>query len=150
MKKKQVILLICVVLFLVGFIYLTAQYRNQSIVLLDSRVVASLTYSNKEDETKVVHYYFIKTTYSADVTIDMIDLNDDAFRPLFNPDNAVSAKEMKIRDWYGCLYTFPNKSYLCWTVSPEASYALEYTPADIDDESIIKIANSAVPFRPSK
>lgn len=37
-------------------------------------------------------------------------------------------------------------SYLCWTYSPEVSYSLEYNPAMIADEKIIKKAEGARPI----
>lgn len=34
----------------------------------------------------------------------------------------------------------------CWTVDPEVSYVLEYTPSKMSDSEIIKMAESAAPM----
>ena len=53
---------------------------------------------------------------------------------------------MIIQDWHGALYKKDDTAYLCWTVDPEVSYVLEYTPSKMPDSEIIKMAESAVPI----
>ena len=121
------------------------EYKKQTV----SEIVAQLTYAHP-DGSDPIYYYFVKTTYYEANPIDMPSMNEDAFHVLINPDMAETSMEMKIQDWYGCLYTFPNKSYLCWTVSPEVSYIMEYDPDTVSDEVIIKMAESAAPLLPSE
>ncbi len=109
--------------------------------------MAQLTYARK-DGTDPIYYYFVKTTYYEADPAEVNGLNTDAYCTLFNPDTADTAKEMMIQDWCGCLYTFPEKSYLCWTVSPEVSYIMEYDPNAVSDEIIIHMAESAAPIEP--
>ena len=57
-----------------------------------------------------------------------------------------SCEEMMIQDWHGALYKKDDTAYLCWTVDPEVSYVLEYTPSKMPDSEIIKMAESAAPM----
>lgn len=41
------------------------------------------------------------------------------------------------------LYKKDDVAFLCWTYSPEVSYALEYNPKIMADSEIIKMAESA-------
>lgn len=121
------------------------EYKKQTV----SEIIAQLTYAHP-DGSDPIYYYFVKTTYYEANPADTSGLNVNAFRVLLNPAMAETSMEMKIQDWYGCLYTFPNKSYLCWTISPEVSYIMEYDPNAVSDEEIIKMAGSATPLSPSE
>ena len=104
-------------------------------------VAGTLKYSDKEGNE--INYHILKTTYYEADPSEVMGLNVDALCVLFNPDNANSCKEMKIKNWDAALYEFDELSYLCWTDTPEASYVLEYNPNVIPDEEILKMAESA-------
>ena len=104
-------------------------------------VAGTLKYSDKEGNE--INYHILKTTYYEADPNEVKGLNVDALGVLFNPENANSCKEMKIKDWDAALYEFDELSYLCWTDTPEASYVLEYNPDAIPDEEILKMAESA-------
>ena len=104
-------------------------------------VAGTLKYSDKEGNE--INYHILKTTYYEADPNEVKGLNVDALGVLFNPENANSCKEMKIKDWDAALYEFDELSYLCWTDTPEASYVLEYNPDEILDEEILKMAKSA-------
>ena len=161
MKKTILIVVICVLALLVGFVLgtrvddnepeLTAEellgrvedalgdeYKKQSV----SEVIAQLTYAH-EDGSNPIYYYFVKTTYFEADSAEVTGLNTDAFRTVFDPDTAETTEEMMIQDWYGCLYRLPEKSYLCWTAAPDISYVMEYDPSVVSDADIIRMAQSA-------
>lgn len=104
-------------------------------------VAGTLKYSDKEGNE--INYHILKTTYYEADPNEVKGLNVDALGVLFNPNNANSCKEMKIKNWDAALYEFDELSYLCWTDTPEASYVLEYNPNVIPDEEILKMAESA-------
>ncbi len=64
----------------------------------------------------------------------------------FPVDMMDSCEEMMIQDWHGALYKKDDTAYLCWTVDPEVSYVLEYTPSKMADSEILKMAESAEPI----
>ena len=97
----------------------------------------------RDKEGNEINYHILKTTYYEADPNEVKGLNVDALGVLFNPENANSCKEMKIKDWDAALYEFDELSYLCWTDTPEASYVLEYNPDAIPDEEILKMAESA-------
>jgi len=47
--------------------------------------------------------------------------------------------------FHAALYKTTEQCYLCWTYSPEVSYVLEYNPAAVSDEEVIRMAQSAKP-----
>lgn len=112
-------------------------YKKQT----ETVVAGTLKYSDKEGNE--INYHILKTTYYEADPNEVKGLNVDALGVLFNPDNANSCKEMKIKDWDAELYEFDERSYLCWTDTPEASYVLEYNPDVISNEEILKMAESA-------
>ena len=121
------------------------EYKKQTV----SEVIAQLTYAHK-DCSNPIYYYFVKTTYYEADPSEVTGLNTDAFRTVFDPDRAETAAEMMIQDWYGCLYRFSEKSYLCWTAAPDISYVMEYDPSVVSDTDIIHMAESAAPIEPTE
>ena len=89
----------------------------------------------------------MKTTYGeAGDPSAVTGLNTDALNVLFPVDMMDSCEEMMIQDWHGALYKKDDTAFLCWTVDPEVSYVLEYTPSKMSDSEIIKMAESAAPI----
>lgn len=89
----------------------------------------------------------LKTTYYEADPNEITGLNIDALNVLFNPESANSCEQMKIQGWDVALYKTKSRGYLCWTDSPEVSYVLEYNLQAIADEEIIKMAESAEPYK---
>ena len=122
-----------------------AQYRyvaeNGTQPLSVSQVAAKLTYA-REDGSAPIYYYIVKTTYYEEEQTNLTGLHADAFHTVFDPHKASSAEERMIQQWPGCLYVLPERSYLCWTVTPDISYILEYDPAVVPDADILRMAQS--------
>ena len=112
-------------------------YKKQT----ETVVAGTIKYGDKEGNA--INYHILKTTYYEADPNEVKGLNVDALGVLFNPDSANNCTEMKIKDWDAALYEFDERSYLCWTDTPEASYVLEYNPDAIPDEEILKMAESA-------
>ena len=113
------------------------EYKKQT----ETVVAGTLKYADKEGNA--INYHILETTYYEADPNAVQGLNVDALGVLFDPDRAISCKEMKIKDWDAALYVFEELSYLCWTDTPEVSYVLEYNPDTIPDEEILKMAESA-------
>lgn len=112
-----------------------------------TELVATLTYGHETDKDNNIYYRILKTTYGeAGDPSSVTGLNTDALNVLFPVDMMDSCEEMMIQDWHGALYKKDDTAFLCWTVDPEVSYVLEYTPSKMPDSEIIKMAESAAPI----
>ena len=110
-------------------------------------LAATLTYGHETDKENNIYYRILKTTYGeAGDPSSVTGLNTDALNVLFPVDMMDSCEEMMIQDWHGALYKTDDTAYLCWTVDPEITYVLEYTPSKMPDSEIIKMAESAAPI----
>ncbi len=88
-----------------------------------------------------VQYYFCKTTYFNEIPeLDGVHL--EAIRGIIEPDIAEDSRESKVLDYDAIIYTLNGREYLCWTISPEISCVLEYTPGTVSDEDIRIMAES--------
>lgn len=112
-----------------------------------TELAATITYGSETDKDNNIYYRILKTTYgeSGDPS-SVTGLNTEAISLLFPVDMMDSCEEMMIQDWHGALYKKDDTAYLCWTVDPEVSYVLEYTPSKMPDSEIIKMAESAAPI----
>ena len=112
-----------------------------------TELVATFTYGNETDKDNNIYYRILKTTYGeAGDPYSVTGLNIDALNALFPVDMMDSCEEMMIQDWHGALYKKDDTAYLCWTVDPEVSYVLEYTPSKMPDSEVLKMAESAAPI----
>lgn len=157
-RTIAVILLLCIVALLA-----ICAYKNKSAKLKPDEVIgkietalgedfkkqsmtelaATMVYGDKDDESNKVYLRILKTTYyEADPSV-VTGLHTDAFNVLFNVESMDSCEKMKIKDWDAALYKKEETAYLCWTYSPEVSYALEYNPNLLPDSEVIKMAESA-------
>lgn len=107
-----------------------------------TEIVATLVYSDG-NENNNINYHILKTTYYEADPNEVTGLNVDALKILFSPDTAISCENMRIQEWDAALYKTTEQCYLCWTYSPEVSYILEYNPAAVSDEEVIRMAQSA-------
>lgn len=109
-------------------------------------LVATLEYGNRDGEGYGINYRIIKSTYYEADPDEVTGLNKEALNVLFDTESADSCEEMMINDWHGALYRVGDLSYLCFTYSPEVTYALEYKSDEVTDADILKMAQSAVPL----
>ena len=112
-----------------------------------TELAATITYGHETDKDNNIYYRILKTTYGeAGDPSAVVGMNTDALNVLFSVDMMDSCEEMMIQDWHGALYKKDDTAFLCWTVDPEVSYVLEYTPSKMPDSEIIKMAESAAPI----
>lgn len=93
------------------------------------------------DSGDKINYYYIQTEYYGEVQeIEGVHLN--VIRAVIDPIAAESSRETKINDNEAIIYTYDGREYLCWTLSPEDSCIIEYTPGVLPEEDIIMMAES--------
>lgn len=114
-------------------------YKKQSV----TELAATMVYGDGTDEENNIYFRILKTTYYEADPAEVTGLHTEAFSVLFPVESMDSCEEMKIQDWDAALYKSDDVAFLCWTYSPEVSYALEYNPNAVEDWEIIKMAESA-------
>lgn len=124
---------------------LSDEYKKQSM----TKIAATITYENESSGDKI-YYYIIKTTYYEEAPSEITGLHTAAFGVLFPVKFMDSCEAMKIQEWPAALYKKGESAYLCWTCSPEVSYALEYNPMVVQDSEIIKMAESVKEVKDKK
>lgn len=120
------------------------EYKKQ----MQTELAGTIVYADGNGNE--IKYHILKTTYYEADPAEVTGLNINALGLLFDPDRAKNSREMKIQDWDAALYEMGERSFLCWTYSPEVSYVLEYDPDAVPDEEIIKMAESAEPVESTK
>lgn len=106
-------------------------------------LIATIEYGMKDGTGDGIQYRMIKSTYFEEDPSEITGFNETAVGVLFDVASVDSSEEMKINEWDARLYRIDGKSYLCFTVSPEMTYVLEYNAEEVADEEIIKMAESA-------
>ncbi len=159
MKKKRTIVIVLAIMCLAG-VWLTfndlrasqadsylkvierieraigGEYQKQT----SSELVTTKCY--KDDYGNKIMYYVVKTAYYETDPSEVTGLNFSALTVLFDPDSANACREMVVQKCPAALFEMENKSYLCWTYSPEVSCILEYDCDAVSREDIIKMAES--------
>lgn len=120
------------------------EYKKQ----MQTELAGTIVYADGDGNE--IKYHILKTTYYEADPAEVTGLNVNALGLLFDPDRAKNSRKMKIQDWDAALYEMGERSFLCWTYSPEVSYVLEYDPDAVPDEEIIKMAESAEPVESTK
>lgn len=115
------------------------EYEKQSV----TELAATLVYGDPANSENKVYCRILKTTFYECDPAEITGLHTEAFEVLFPVERMESCEKMKIQGWDAALYKMDDMAYLCWTYTPEISYALEYNPGLVEDEEIIKMAESA-------
>ena len=102
--------------------------------------VTPFTYTDSEGNTIV--YYCCQTAYISNESGEHTGLDMNAFGMVINPDLIENKRECKVNEYNGFLCELGGRSYLCWTLSPEISCVIEYSPEAISEESIFRMAES--------
>ena len=102
--------------------------------------VTPYTYADPDGNTIV--YYCCQTTYIEDEYEDNTELNTDAIGMVIDFAQIQNRRECKVNGHDAFQCEMGERSYLCWTISPEISCVIEYS-ADVNDEvDIFRMAAS--------
>ena len=110
--------------------------------------VTPYTYADPDGNTIV--YYCCQTTYIEDEYGDNTELNTDAIGMVIDFAQIQNRQDCKINEYDAFRCEMGERSYLCWTISPEISCVIEYS-ADVNDEAdILRMAESVSPTENNK
>lgn len=102
--------------------------------------VTPFTYTDSEGNTIV--YYRIQTAYLENESGDCIGLDMDVISMVVDPELIENRRDCKVNEFDAFLCDLGNRSYLCWTLSPETSCVIEYSKEAVDEASIFRKAES--------
>ena len=102
--------------------------------------VTPYTYADSSGNT--ITYYCCQTTYISDEYEEDTGLNTDAIGMVIDFAQIQNRRECKVNGHDAFQCEMGERSYLCWTISPEISCVIEYS-ADVNDEAdIFRMAES--------
>ena len=102
--------------------------------------VTPFTYTDSEGNTII--YYCIQTAYLKNKSGDDTGLDVDAIGMVIDPELMENTRECKVNEYDAFLCEQGNRSYLCWTTSPEISCVIEYSKGAVEEASIFRMAES--------
>ena len=99
-------------------------------------------FSYTDSEGNIITYYCCQTTYLADEYGENTGLNTDAIGMVIDFTQIQNRRECNVNAYNAFQCEMGERSYLCWTISPEISCVIEYS-ADVNDEAdIFRMAES--------
>lgn len=88
-----------------------------------------------------IQYYYCGTTYFDEVP-ELTGVHLDAIKGVVDPALAESSRDTKVLDYDAIIYALDGREYLCWSISPEDSCVLEYTPGTVSEADLLMMAES--------
>ena len=102
--------------------------------------VTPFTYTDSKGNSII--YYCCQTTYIEDEYGETIGLNTDAIGMVIDFAQIQNRRDCKVNEYGAFRCEIDDRSYLCWTISPEISCVIEYS-ADVNNEAdIFRMAES--------
>ena len=102
--------------------------------------VTPFTYTDSEGNTIV--YYCIQTAYRENESGGYTGLDMNAIGLVIDMTQIENKRECMVNEYDAFLCELGDRSYLCWTLSPELSCVIEYSAEVISEESIFRMAES--------
>lgn len=102
--------------------------------------VTPYTYQDSAGNTIV--YYCCQTTYIEDEYGDNTGLNTDAIGLVIDFAQIQNRRDCKVNAYDAFRCEMGERSYLCWTISPEVSCVIEYGADTIAEADIFQMAES--------
>ena len=102
--------------------------------------VTPYTYADPDGNTIV--YYCCQTTYISDEYEDNTELNTDAIGMVIDFAQIQNRQDCKINEYDAFRCEMGERSYLCWTISPEISCVIEYNAVVNEEADIFRMAES--------
>ena len=110
-------------------------YKCQSVAK-----VTPFTYTDSDGKTIV--YYCIQTAYLENESGGYTGLDMNAIGMVVDMTQIENKRECKVNEYDAFLCVQRDRSYLCWTLSPETSCVIEYSRGTVDETSIFRMAES--------
>ena len=102
--------------------------------------VTPFTYTDSEGSTIV--YYCCQTAFLENESGDDTGLDVNAIGMVIDMTRIENKRDCKVNEQAAFLCELGDRSYLCWTLSPEISCVIEYSKGVIDEASIFRMAES--------
>lgn len=102
--------------------------------------VTPYTYADSSGNT--ITYYCCQTTYLSDEHEANTGLNTDAIGMVIDFAQIESKRYCKVNEYDAFQCEIEERSYLCWTISPEISCVIEYSADTINEADIFRMAES--------
>ena len=102
--------------------------------------VTPFTYTDSEGNTIV--YYCIQTAYLEIESGGYTGLDMNAIGIVIDPELIENKRECRVNEYDAFLCELGDRSYLCWTLSPELSCVIEYSKGVVEEGSIFRMAES--------
>ena len=102
--------------------------------------VTPFTYTDSEGHTII--YYCIQTAYLENESSDDSGLDMNAIGMVVDQELIENKRECKVNEYDAFLCELGNRSYLCWTLSPETSCVIVYSEGSVEEASIFRMAES--------
>lgn len=102
--------------------------------------VTPYTYEDSVGNTIV--YYCCQTTYIEDEYGETTGLNTDAIGMVIDFAQVQNRRDCKVNEYDAFRCEMGDRSYLCWTISPEISCVIEYSAEAIAETDIFRMAVS--------
>ena len=99
-------------------------------------------FSYTDSEGNIITYYCCQTSYLSDQSGEYTGLNTDAIGMVIDFAQIQNRRDCKVNEYDAFLCEMGERSYLCWTISPEISCVIDYN-ADVNaEEDIFRMAES--------
>ena len=102
--------------------------------------VTPFTYTDSKGNSII--YYCCQTTYIEDESGEYTGLNTDALGMVIDFAQIRNRRDCKVNAYDAFQCEMGERSYLCWTISPEISCIIEYGADTIGEKDIFKMAES--------
>lgn len=102
--------------------------------------VTPFTYADLDGNS--ITYYCCQTTYISDEYEENTGLNTDAIGMVIDFAQIENKRHCKVNGHDAFLCKIEERSYLCWTISPEINCVIEYSADTIDEADIFRMAES--------
>ena len=102
--------------------------------------VTPFTYTDSEGNTIV--YYCIQTAYLENESGDDTGLDMNAIGMVIDVDQIENRRECMVNEYDAFRCKIDNRSFLCWTLSPETSCVIEYDADAVEEADVFRMAVS--------
>ena len=101
-------------------------------------------FSYTDSEGNIITYYCCQTSYLSDESGEYTGLNTDAIGMVIDFAQIKNRRECKGNAYDAFQCEMGERSYLCWTISPEISCVIEYSAEVNNEADIFQMAKSVL------
>lgn len=107
--------------------------------------VTPFTYTDSEGNTIV--YYCCQTAYVSNESGEYTGLDMNAISLVIDVSQIEHKRGCRVNEYDAFQCEIGDRTYLCWTLSPEISCVIEYGANTVNEDSIFRMAES-IPLKP--